>query len=67
HSDANFVMIRLPFRSDKIREELLKRGFAIKDISMKPLCENCIRVTVAPKQISEKFLQAFREVIQSLA
>lgn len=66
-SDTNFVMVRLPFSSNKAREKLLKRGFAVKDVGMKPLCENCIRVTVAPKQISEKFLRELREAVQGLA
>lgn len=66
-SDANFVMVRLPLGSGKAREELLKRGFAVKDVGAKPLCENCIRVTVAPRQMSEKFLEALREVVQRSA
>lgn len=62
-SDASFLLVRLPVSSAWARERLLERGFAVKDVGGKPLCANCIRVTVPPRDVAEAFIKALGEVL----
>jgi len=60
-SDANFVLVKvLNMNSKKLVEKLYKRGFIVKDVSYMPLCKNHIRITVPPKDIGEKLIEAIK-------
>lgn len=61
-SDANFLLVRLPFSSKLARELLLEKGFAVKDVGHMPLCTDCIRVTVPPRDIAEAFIETLSEI-----
>jgi len=65
-SDTNFLLIRLPASSSEVREELLKRGFAVKDVGRTPLCTNCIRVTVPPQPVARLFVEALESVLEEV-
>ena len=61
-SDANFIFFRAR-DSRRLLEGLTSRGFLIRDVSSKPLCEGGLRVTVPPREIAERFLEAVRDVL----
>jgi histidinol-phosphate aminotransferase len=62
-SDTNFVL----FATDKPYEEvyggLLERGVIIRKIGAVPGYSDCLRVTVAPREITLRFLEALGEVM----
>ncbi|MEM0345644.1 MAG: histidinol-phosphate transaminase [Thermofilaceae archaeon] len=65
-SDTNFLLVRLPADSARVREALLEKGFSVKDVGHAPLLANCIRVTVPPKPVAEAFIEALREVLEGM-
>ncbi|RLE91086.1 MAG: histidinol-phosphate aminotransferase family protein, partial [Thermoprotei archaeon] len=60
-SDANFILFRVG-DSAAVKEGLAREGFLVRDVSDKPLLENCLRVTVPPRLIAEKFLDVLEKV-----
>ena len=60
-SDANFILFRVG-DSAAVKEGLAREGFLVRDVSDKPLLENCLRVTVPPRPIAEEFLDALEKV-----
>ncbi|GEM_PF-5765532 len=67
-SSTNFLCIKLreDIDIDKVFTELRKRGFYVRR-SSEPLCERCIRVTIGPMHVMERFLDSFRSVLESVA
>lgn len=63
-SKTNFIMIKTPLDEKIMFRKLLTKGFHVRELSDKPLCRNCIRVTIAPKKIMKRFIDALREVIE---
>jgi histidinol-phosphate aminotransferase len=45
-SDANFILVRTPCDAGKLREHLLGRGVAVRDVSAAPALAGCLRITV---------------------
>lgn len=63
-SKANFVLFRVNAMSSKeLAEKLAFMGFYVRERSVKPLLENCIRVTVGPKSVNRLFLHALRSLL----
>ena len=62
-SDTNFVLFNTDKGYEEVYKRLLKRGIIIRKIGKVPGYDNCLRVTVAPKEIMEKFLEELREVM----
>ncbi len=61
-SDTNFIFFKAE-DSRRLLEELVSKGFLIRDVSDKPLCEDGLRVTIPPKEIAENFLKAIRDKV----
>jgi len=62
-SSANFIVVRFGDDVGRITEELAGRGILIRDRSGYPLLAGCARVSVGPKDASEKLLSALREIL----
>ena len=62
-SVTNFVLFRAGRSSDDLHKALLERGVMVKNLGRVLDFTNCLRVTVAPSPLSERFLQALREVM----
>lgn len=60
--EANFITLKVE-DADTIERELMRRGFAVRALGNKPLCRSCIRFTIAPLEIMEKFLAALNEIL----
>lgn len=65
-SQTNFIFFRTIY-ARQLFKKLEERSIYIKDVSKKPLCENGLRVTVAPENISNLFLESVREIIGELS
>lgn len=63
NSKTNFVLFQVDESSDIIYERLLEKGIIIRKIGRVLNYENCLRVTVAPPLITDRFLAALREVL----
>lgn len=59
-SDANFILFRTD-ESDKIYEELLRRGVLIRN--MKGIIDGCLRVTVGTPNENRAFLKAIKSAV----
>ena len=62
-SETNFVLFQVDESSSTIYERLLERGVIIRNIGRVVRWENCLRVTVAPPRLMERFLDSLREVM----
>ncbi len=64
NSKTNFITFRLKnyINVKKIVERLREKGFYVRT-SSEPLLENCIRVTVGPREIMHKFITCLVESI----
>jgi len=62
-SKTNFVLFQVDESSDLIYERLLERGIIVRNIGRVLDYDNCLRVTVAPPSMTERFLIALREVL----
>jgi histidinol-phosphate aminotransferase len=62
-SETNFVLFQVEKSSDEVYEALLKKGVIVRDIGRVLHLENCLRVTVAPSPMMERFLTALEEVL----
>jgi len=62
-SVTNFVLFKAGRSSDDLHKALLERGVIVKNLGRVLDFTNCMRVTVAPSPLSERFLQALREVM----
>ena len=61
-SETNFIFFKTYLHKIVFRE-LAMRDIHIKDVSAKPLCENGLRVTLAPYNIISLFIKGLREII----
>jgi histidinol-phosphate aminotransferase len=64
NSETNFVLYQTEKSSDKVFQELLKRGIIVRKIGRVLHLENCLRVTVAPPPMIDYFLSSLREVLE---
>jgi histidinol-phosphate aminotransferase len=56
---TNFVTLKVP-NAEAAAAELDKAGFVVRTLGGKPLCPSCLRFTLAPLPVMEKFLQALK-------
>lgn len=63
-SDANFLFVRLGVSSRRVVEELRARGYKVRNLDGKPLCDNSIRVTVPPRPVADGFIEALEESVE---
>jgi len=62
-SKTNFVLFQVERSSDEVYEELLRKGVIVRNIGRVLHFENCLRVTVAPPPMTERFLHTLGEVL----
>lgn len=66
-SQANFILVRVVkegLTSSHVHSALLAKGVLVRNRGHLPLLENCLRVTVGPRQANEKLVEALREVVE---
>ena len=61
-SDANFIMIEVD-NADKRCNELITKGFVIRNRSTQPLCNNCLRITIGTPEENNKLIATLKEII----
>jgi len=62
-SETNFILISLSVDSRMLYERLLEKGIIVRNLGRVLHLEDCIRVTVAPRPVMDKFITTFREVL----
>lgn len=62
-SATNFVLFTTYKPYEEVYDELLEKGVILRKIGAVPGYPDCLRVTVAPREITLKFLEALREVM----
>ena len=66
-SKANFILLRIEGKSStEVVRELALKGFLVRERTMKPLLENCIRVTVGKPEVNDAFIAALSDVLSGL-
>ena len=61
-SDANFIMIEVD-NANKRCNELITKGFVIRNRSTQPLCSNCLRITIGTPEENNKLIATLKEII----
>jgi len=62
-SQTNFVLMELEKSSAEVYRTLLNRGIIVRDLGRVLHLENCLRVTVAPPEMTDRFITEFRGVL----
>jgi histidinol-phosphate aminotransferase len=63
-SEANFVLAR--FNSLEFPQKMRQRGILVRDRSSDHGCEGCVRITLGPRQHTDRLLAALQETLQEL-
>ncbi|MFA5321539.1 MAG: histidinol-phosphate transaminase [Smithella sp.] len=61
-SRANFIFFSCAFDSNRIYNNLVVKGIAVKNLNLPPLIPDCIRVTVGSKKENEAFLEVLKSI-----
>jgi len=62
---VNFVTVKTP-DAEAAAAELDKMGFVVRVLGGKPLCQSCLRFTLAPQPVMEKFLNALKAASKNI-
>ena len=65
-SQTNFILFKIAREQPSsltVTEALGRRGVFVKDFGSNPLLKNCTRVTVGPRNMNDRFLNALEEVL----
>jgi histidinol-phosphate aminotransferase len=62
-SETNFVLLSTSVDSNDLYRKLLERGIIVKNLGRVLHLDNCLRVTVAPREMCERFLNSLREAL----
>jgi histidinol-phosphate aminotransferase len=62
---VNFVTVKMP-DAETAAAELDKMGFVVRVLGGKPLCESCLRFTLAPQPVIERFLRALSSASKNI-
>jgi histidinol-phosphate aminotransferase len=62
-SDTNFVLFSTDKPYEEVYDGLLEKGVIIRKIGAVPGYSDCLRVTVAPREVTQRFLEALGEVM----
>jgi histidinol-phosphate aminotransferase len=63
-SQANFVLAR--YGSSKFVQSMKQRGILVRDRSSDHGCEGCVRITLGPREHTDRLLVALQETLQEL-
>jgi histidinol-phosphate aminotransferase len=66
-SDANFVLVQVPGSAAEWNGQLRARGVAARPFAGLPQAGECIRVSVGPWAMMERFLTAFDHVMEMVS
>ncbi len=64
-SDANFLLVDVGRPSDRVVGALRQAGFLVRKMSDWPGLETCIRVTLGPPALNDRFVRALQRVLAS--
>ncbi|MBS7605975.1 MAG: histidinol-phosphate transaminase [Candidatus Bathyarchaeia archaeon] len=62
-SETNFVLFQVDRDSTSVYKSLMERGIIIRNIGRVLKFDNCLRVTVAPSHMMERFIRDLREIM----
>jgi histidinol-phosphate aminotransferase len=62
-SETNFVLFQTIKNSEAVYKELSNKGVIVRNIGQVLGYRNCLRVTVAPQPMMDRFLDALKEVL----
>ena len=66
-SKANFILCKVTRKEltvPELRERLKARKVLVRDVSSRPLLNNCFRVTVGTREMNEAFITVLEEVLE---
>jgi len=64
NSDTNFVLASFETESKKLYDALLSRGVLVKMVGNILNLENCLRITVAPPKMMDRFMDVLKEALK---
>jgi histidinol-phosphate aminotransferase len=64
-SQANFVLSRVGMATSFV-EQMRRRGILVRDRSSDPGCEGCVRITLGPREHTDRLLNALQETCEEL-
>jgi len=62
-SDANFLLVDVGRPSDAVTRALREKRFLVRRMSDWPGLERCLRVTLGPPELNNRFLRALRAIL----
>jgi histidinol-phosphate aminotransferase len=65
-SDSNFILFRVKDKSIDaydLHKKLLEKGVIVRNRSTLPLLDNCLRITIGPREINDAFLKRLTDVL----
>ncbi|MEM2979287.1 MAG: histidinol-phosphate transaminase [Methanomassiliicoccales archaeon] len=62
-SDTNFLLARSPISSEILVSTLAAKGILIRDFGKIRRLENCVRITIGPREINQQLLEKLKEVL----
>ena len=66
-SEANFIMFKTTrLDSTTLYTNLTSKGIIIRNLENYPLCEDCLRVTIAHKEMNEHFLAELELIMENI-
>jgi histidinol-phosphate aminotransferase len=63
-SQANFVLVRVPFAAQLVFERLLSHGVLVKNVSRPGLLDRCLRISVGTATENGRCVRALREALR---
>jgi len=63
-SVCNFLIAKCPMDGPTLVSELRANGIAVRDCNSFPLMKDCIRVTIAPRELLDRFLDEARRILE---
>ncbi len=68
-SQANFVLARVGTTKQEavaFTQQMRRRGILVRDRSSDPGCDGCMRITLGPREHTDRLLTAFQETLEEL-
>ncbi|ACB39107.1 aminotransferase class I and II [Pyrobaculum neutrophilum V24Sta] len=64
HGPVNFITVKTP-NAEQTAAALEREGYVVRVLGGKPLCPSCIRFTLAPLEVMERFVPALEKALKS--
>lgn len=64
-SQTNFLLVKVVkpnYTAKYLQKKLLDKGILVRDRSDLPLLNNCVRITVSPRPLTQKLLESIKDV-----